>query len=344
MIEVLFEGPEDWGSTAYPGDAGIDLPITQTVMLAPGEFADLPSGIKVAIPEGYYGRIAARSGALRNKRIRVYEGVIDAGYRGELYSYVENVGPTATIIQPGDRLAQLIIQPVVDTKLHHHYQGALPPSARGARGFGSSDAPSPNGHGRSANATDRPATQREIANDILAKAGLPPLHPQQNINGTWPEGLRVTDALITDVKVRSPRVYLGGPIDFHDHAARANQVVTLQDAILPKIPYVEWFDPLPVNQGEPDPLVIWKRNHDAMDWCDLAVFLFPNPDTSGYGFGSPTEIIYLRAQGKPVILWHNSENVGVYLRKLWADGMIIAQDWHDFIRVFGEELAKVGSG
>lgn len=136
-MNLEYIGPEGWGDTAYAGDAGIDIPITTEQILEPGEFYDLPSGIRVAIPEGYYGRIAARSGALRKRRIRVYEGVIDAGFRGELFTFVEAVGPTATAVQPGDRLAQLIIQPVVRPPIVRVEQ--LTQTERGTKGFGSSD-------------------------------------------------------------------------------------------------------------------------------------------------------------------------------------------------------------
>lgn len=324
MIEVQYEGPNGWGSTSYPGDAGIDLPITKQVILAPGEFEDLPSGIKVAIPEGYYGRIAARSGALRNKRIRVYEGVIDAGYRGELYSYVENVGKTATVIQPGDRLAQLIIQPIVPVGLS--LVSSLPESVRGARGFGSSDGVSGNGHSAS---VDHPPTQREHADAILTSHGLPPLHPQQRIDGTW-----------------MPEVYIGGPIDFRDHQDRDTMITRMKSDL--RITEVNWYDPRTVNDGVPDPRDIWLTNDAALNRCSLAVFLFPDPLRSGYGFGSPIEIYEMATWDdpkRPIVIWHNSDAVGAYLRKLWMeDGVIVATDWGDFIRVLGEELAKVGRG
>lgn len=278
MIDVLYEGPEGWGETAYPGDAGIDLPIVEQAVLAPGGFADLPSGIKVAIPEGYYGRIAARSGALRNRKIRVYEGVIDAGYRGELYSYVENVGKTATVVKPGDRLAQLIIQPVIERTMHR--VSVLPESIRGSKGFGSSD------------------------------------------------------------KVRSQViVYAGGPIDFKGENIHDDILAQLRAAF----PNVTFFDPKTENAGEPDPQVIWARNSKALNEADIGIFLFDDPAT-GYGFGSPIEIASLIAVKKRVIVWHNSDNVGVYLRKLWADGMILATDWQDFRRILSEEISKVGNG
>jgi len=128
---------QTFGNLAYPGDAGIDIPVAGDHVIKPGEFLDIPSGVAVAIEEGYYGRIAARSGALRNRRLRVYEGVIDAGYRGELFTYAENVGTEDAILTQGDKLAQLILQPVVEHDILQVWE--LPDSIRGTRGFGSSD-------------------------------------------------------------------------------------------------------------------------------------------------------------------------------------------------------------
>ena len=137
LLTVPYEGVEGFGSKAYSGDAGIDLPVVGEHLLSPGERKDIPSGVKVAIPEGYYGRITGRSSSVRKRNVLVFEGIIDSGFRGELFSFVENVGHVATVIKEGDRVAQLIIAPVVET--HFTNGRALPESDRGEKGFGSSD-------------------------------------------------------------------------------------------------------------------------------------------------------------------------------------------------------------
>lgn len=297
MTQTLqYVGPEGWGQTAYPGDAGIDLPITTEQVLEPGEFYDLPSGIKVAIPEGYYGRIAARSGALRNRRIRVYEGVIDAGFRGELFTFVEAVGPTATAVRPGDRLAQLIISPVIQFPIER--VEALPESTRGTKGFGSSDHKTAAAHTR------------------LDTAGA-------------------------EVYVeQGPTIYLGGPIDYQDLGIRGERMQMLKQSWLSR--RIRWYDPQVACAGLIEPTDIVARNTEAMTTADIAVFLLPDPPN--YGFGSPVEIACLVDMGKRPIIWHNGDQVGVYLRELWGRGAIVATEWKDFTRVLGEEIAKVGNG
>lgn len=292
MTEVLrYVGPEGWGSTAYEGDAGIDLPITTEQVLEPGEFYDLPSGIKVEIPPGYYGRIAARSGALRNRRIRVYEGVIDSGFRGELFTFVEAVGPTATAVRPGDRLAQLIIQPVVRFPTQRVEE--LTASERGARGFGSSD----------------------------RRSGVDP---------------RVS--IFPDQFITKPKTYLGGPIDFQKEGEREERIALLRE----RFPDLDYYDPKAACRGMTDPGEIIGKNNGALLGADIDVFLFPDPPS--YGFGSPVEIELARQNGKRIIVWHNSDNVGVFLRWYWQQGVVVATDWRDFLRVLSEEIAKVTGG
>jgi dUTP pyrophosphatase len=299
MIEVLYEGPEGWGDTAYEGDAGIDIPIIDECILSPGDFVDLRSGIKVAIPAGYYGRVAARSGALRKRRIRVYEGVIDAGYRGELFTYVENVGKVATAIKPGERLAQLIVQAVPMTSFRRI--AALPSSSRGENGFGSSDA-----------------------------------------NGINPEVFTSPGVLQPTKQIGPVPIYVGGPIDFRDHEHR-DRLIERIDLRYPSGPpeLIELLDPRLANVHESDPKIIWKNNWELIRDAKIGVFLFDDVKTKGYGFGSPIEIYEMHMMGKPVVIWHNSDNVGAYLRKLWSDGVIVCTQWHDFLRILDEEISKV---
>lgn len=120
---------------SYPGDAGMDLSVVGHHTLNPGESRDLPIGIAVELPSGYWGRITGRSSSLRKRGLFVNEGVIDEGYRGELYAYVSNRNGLPVEVQPGERLAQLIIQPVYQAPAE--WSESLSESERGARGFGS---------------------------------------------------------------------------------------------------------------------------------------------------------------------------------------------------------------
>lgn len=121
---------------AYGNDAGWDLHVLRAWCVPAGEGTDVPTGVAVAIPDGWYGRIVGRSSAFRKKGLIVMEGTIDAGFRGELYSYCYNPGPVDVWLEPGDSVAQLIVLPVPTVEWHQ--VGELPPSSRGTNGFGSS--------------------------------------------------------------------------------------------------------------------------------------------------------------------------------------------------------------
>jgi len=125
---------------AKPGDAGLDLRASETARIAPGERRLVPTGLAVAIPEGHAGFVLPRSGLAMQKGVTVLNspGLIDSGYRGELKVLLINHGPEAVAIERGERIAQLVIQPVVDARLVEVEQ--LPDSARGEGGFGSTGA------------------------------------------------------------------------------------------------------------------------------------------------------------------------------------------------------------
>jgi dUTP diphosphatase len=124
---------------AYAGDAGLDLTTCERVELAPGERGVAPTGVAVAIPEGYAGFVQPRSGLAERHGIAVVNspGLVDSGYRGELRVILLNTDPVETFIaEAGDRIAQLVVLPV--PALAPVEVEELPPSERGARGFGSS--------------------------------------------------------------------------------------------------------------------------------------------------------------------------------------------------------------
>ena len=123
---------------ARDDDAGADLRATITVTLAPGERALVPTGIAVAIPIGYAGFLHPRSGLAARHGLSIINapGTIDAGYRGEIKVPLINLDPTEPIVlRRGDRIAQLVLQPVVRARFEP--VDALPDSERGAGGFGS---------------------------------------------------------------------------------------------------------------------------------------------------------------------------------------------------------------
>ena len=124
---------------AYPGDAGFDLSSCEQVELAPGQRALVATGLAVAIPEGYAGFVQPRSGLAVKHGISIVNtpGFIDSGYRGELLVLLLNTDLRAPFtVEPGMRIAQLVIVPIPDIELVEVDE--LPESERGVRGHGSS--------------------------------------------------------------------------------------------------------------------------------------------------------------------------------------------------------------
>ncbi|MGH2721919.1 MAG: dUTP diphosphatase [Actinomycetota bacterium] len=124
---------------ARDGDAGLDLLAARSLVLEPGKRALVPTGIAVAIPEGYAGFVQPRSGLALRQGIGLVNspGLIDSGYRGEIGVVVVNHDSrTAVKIERGDKVAQLVVLPVARARLVECDD--LPPSARGDGGFGSS--------------------------------------------------------------------------------------------------------------------------------------------------------------------------------------------------------------
>ena len=124
---------------AYPGDAGLDLAACERVELGPGERAVVPTGLAVAVPEGYAGFVQPRSGLAAQHGLTILNtpGLIDSGYRGELRVVLHNSDRTTPfVVEPGMRIAQLVVLPVAELELVEVEE--LPASERGVRGFGSS--------------------------------------------------------------------------------------------------------------------------------------------------------------------------------------------------------------
>jgi dUTP pyrophosphatase len=123
---------------AHPGDAGADLHTTVDAVLEPGERALLPTGLAIALPDGYAAFVHPRSGLAVRYGVSLVNapGTVDAGYRGELQVSVVNLDPRdAVTFRRGDRIAQMVVQRVERARFHE--VETLPGSDRSEGGFGS---------------------------------------------------------------------------------------------------------------------------------------------------------------------------------------------------------------
>lgn len=121
-------------SYAHPGDAGMDLFSCVDMSVAPGETKPVPTGIQMAIPEGYVGLIWDKSG-ISLMGVHRLAGVVDAGYRGEVRVVMVNLGAEPFEIKAGMKIAQMLIQPVEAPVVVE--SDSLDGTRRGDGGFGS---------------------------------------------------------------------------------------------------------------------------------------------------------------------------------------------------------------
>ncbi len=119
---------------SHQGDAGLDLFSSIDCVLQKGEVKPVPTGIQVAIPEGNVGLIWDKSG-ISLKGAHRLAGVIDSGYRGEVRVVMVNLGADSFTIEKGMKIAQLLIQPVVEVEVTEVED--LEETSRGEKGFGS---------------------------------------------------------------------------------------------------------------------------------------------------------------------------------------------------------------
>ncbi len=126
-------------SRQSPQAAGLDLSacLERPVDLAPGSIALIPTGIALAIPEGYEGQVRPRSGLACRHGVTVINapGTIDSDYRGEVKVGLINLGQETFTVEDGMRIAQLVIAPVATLRVEE--VEALDATARGSGGFGS---------------------------------------------------------------------------------------------------------------------------------------------------------------------------------------------------------------
>ncbi len=120
------------------GSAGVDLyaAVKKPITLQPGERALVPTGIRIALPQGYEAQVRPRSGLAIRHGISLVNapGTIDSDYRGEIQVILINLGQQPFTIQRGERIAQMVIAPV--TRVEWEQVSELPPTTRGDGGFG----------------------------------------------------------------------------------------------------------------------------------------------------------------------------------------------------------------
>jgi len=118
----------------HKGDAGLDIFSSIDCVLEAGQVKPIPTGIKVAVPEGYVGLVWDKSG-ISLKGVHRLAGVIDSGYRGEVRVVMVNLGDKPFFVEKGMKIAQLLIQPVSEVKVAEVEE--LEKTPRGEEGFGS---------------------------------------------------------------------------------------------------------------------------------------------------------------------------------------------------------------
>lgn len=121
---------------SHPGDAGMDLFAAEEVVLGAGEVKAVPTGVKMAIPEGYVGLIWDKSG-ISLQGVHRLAGVVDAGYRGEVKVVMANLGKKPYVFKQGQKVAQMLIQPVQAVEVIDVGDDELDETSRGEGGFGS---------------------------------------------------------------------------------------------------------------------------------------------------------------------------------------------------------------
>ncbi|MCX7972895.1 MAG: dUTP diphosphatase [Candidatus Aminicenantes bacterium] len=119
---------------SHSGDAGLDLFASEEILLKPGEIKAIGTGLQMAIPPGYVGLIWDKSG-LSLRGLHRLAGVIDSSYRGEVRVVLVNLAQEDLIVQPGMKIAQLLIQPIEIVEIEEVKE--LESTSRGEKGFGS---------------------------------------------------------------------------------------------------------------------------------------------------------------------------------------------------------------
>lgn len=120
---------------AHSGDAGFDLFAVESVTLNPGERGQVPTGLALAVPQGFVGLIWDKSGVSHKGGIKTLGGVIDSGYRGEIQVGVINLSSESYTFEKGHKVAQMLIQKIETPTFEEVIE--LSDTSRGEGGFGS---------------------------------------------------------------------------------------------------------------------------------------------------------------------------------------------------------------
>jgi dUTP pyrophosphatase len=122
---------------AHPGDAGMDLCACEAARLEPGRRALVKTGLVMELPSGHEAQVRPRSGLALKNGVTVLNspGTVDAGYRGEIGVILINLGDAAFVVEPGMRIAQMVVAPVTHARVEE--TADVCDTARGAGGFGS---------------------------------------------------------------------------------------------------------------------------------------------------------------------------------------------------------------
>ncbi len=151
---VLLDDGVSAPAYAHPGDAGCDLVTRVDVTLAPGQRATVPTGVAIALPDGYAAFVHPRSGLASRHGVTVVNapGTVDAGYRGEVQVVLLNTDSAVPVtLRRGDRIAQLVVQRV--ERVAFTTVGELPASVRGTGGHGSTGGTSTDASGTTSKGT-----------------------------------------------------------------------------------------------------------------------------------------------------------------------------------------------
>jgi dUTP pyrophosphatase len=121
----------------YPGDAGFDLSASRQVSIDPKCWANVPTNLRVALPDGAWASIVGRSSTFFKRNLIVNTAIIDNGYRGELWASIYNPTDERVTVKRGERLIQLILHHLMSSDMQEVAAKDFPAGDRGENGFGS---------------------------------------------------------------------------------------------------------------------------------------------------------------------------------------------------------------
>lgn len=120
---------------AHPGDAGLDIRAAVAAQIAPGERVAVPTGLAFELPSGTVGLVWDKSGRALKEGLKTMAGVIDEGFRGEFMVVLLNTADVPVKIEVGEKIAQLLIQPIIQVEVEEVVE--IGDTSRGQGGFGS---------------------------------------------------------------------------------------------------------------------------------------------------------------------------------------------------------------